>query len=91
MTLWVRSLLVTGDPAEVERALPGHLDQLRALRGEGRLRAAGALADGDGFVEIFAAADRHQAEATLRASPLVDRGLVSWVLRRWDEIDLEAG
>jgi uncharacterized protein YciI len=88
MPCWVRTLLVTGPPEEVRAAREGHLAQLRELARRGRLRAAGELDDGDGFVEIFEADDRREAEAIARASPLVEEGLGSWMLRRWNEIAL---
>ena len=54
----------------------------------GVLRHAGAFAKGEGFLEIFEAEDLHAAEAIARESPLVELGLATWILRRWDELDL---
>ncbi len=88
MGLWVRTLLVTVPPAELEEARSGHIEQLLRLKSEGRLRAAGELGDGDGFLEIFEAADRREAEAIARSSPLVEEGLGTWMLREWKEIPL---
>ncbi|MBZ5639235.1 MAG: YciI family protein [Acidobacteriia bacterium] len=88
MGFWVRTLLVTVPPSELEEALAGHLEHLRRLKSDGRLRAAGELGDGDGFLEIFEAADRREAEAVARSSPLVEDGLATWMLREWEELSL---
>jgi uncharacterized protein YciI len=86
MGLWVRTLLVTAAPAELEAARAGHVEHLRRLHADGRLRAAGELGDGDGFLEIFEAKDRLEAEAIARSSPLVEEGLGTWMLREWAEV-----
>ena len=88
MGLWVRTLLVTAAPAELEAARAGHVEHLRRLRADGRLRAAGELGDGEGFLEIFEAKDRLEAEAIARSSPLVEEGLGTWMLREWAEVRL---
>ncbi len=90
MPLYVRTLLFTGPPAEVRDAIPGHLEHLRALRREGRLRVAGALGDEEGYLDLFEARDRLEAERLARASPLVEEGLAAWMLREWREVDLGA-
>ena len=61
-------------------------EHLRELASAGKLRAAGEFAKGEGFLEIFEAADLHEAEGVARASPLVELGLGTWMLRRWDEL-----
>ena len=86
MPLFVRTLLVTGPVEEVRAATERHVDHLRDLRDRGKLRAAGRLGDEDGFLEIFEAADRKQAEEVARSSPLVEDGLGAWMLRPWEEI-----
>ena len=88
MPLYARTLLVTGPPEEVEAAAERHREHLRALRAEGHLRVAGEFANGDGFLEVFEAADRMEAESIARSSPLVLDGLGTWMLREWVEIDL---
>ncbi len=88
MPLYVRTLLSTASPQEIEAAAGEHRRQLRELRAQGKLRAAGEFHDGDGFLEIFEAADLHEADAIARASPLVAEGLVAWMLREWVETDL---
>ncbi len=88
MSLWVRTLLVTGVPQEVAPVAEQHRDHLRELRAAGKLRAAGEFAHGDGFLEIIEAADRREAETIARASPLVEAGLATWMLREWIELDL---
>ena len=80
-----RLLLVSGSPEDVEVAAQGHAEQLARLRSEGRLRLAGKFANGDGFCEILDVEDRLEAERLTRESPLVERGLVSWILREWNE------
>jgi uncharacterized protein YciI len=42
----------------------------------------------DGFLEIFEAKDRLEAEAIARSSPLVQEGLGTWMLREWVEVGL---
>jgi uncharacterized protein YciI len=86
MGLWVRTLLVTVPPAELDAARSGHIEHLRRLHAEGRIRAAGELGGGDGFLEIFEAKDRLEAEAIARSSPLVEEGLGTWMLREWVEL-----
>jgi uncharacterized protein YciI len=88
MPLYVRTLLITGPADEVDSARRGHEEHLRALRDLGRLRAAGEFAGGDGYLEIFEAADRLEAERTAGASPLVSAGLGAWMLREWIELKL---
>lgn len=87
MPLYVRTLLVTGAPEDVEAAARGHREHLRRLRDEGRLRAAGEFRQGDGFLDIFEAKDLLEAEQTARSSPLVEEGLGAWMLREWTELE----
>ena len=86
MPLWVRTVLVTGPEDEAVPARREHVEHLRRLAAQGRLRAAGEFAKGEGFLEIFEAEDLHAAEAIARASPLVEQGLGTWMLRRWEEL-----
>jgi uncharacterized protein YciI len=88
MPLYVRTLLVTGPAEEVSQASEGHRAHLRRLKDEGRLRAAGAFASDDGYLEIFEAKDRLDAESIARSSPLVEQGLGAWMVREWEELDL---
>jgi uncharacterized protein YciI len=85
MPLYVRTLLVTGPPDEVEVAARGHREHLRDLHVRGKLRAAGEFTSGDGFLEIFEAADLLEAQSIGEASPLVADGLGAWLLREWTE------
>ena len=91
MGTWVRTLLITGDPDEVAPIAEQHRAHLRELNAQGRLRAAGALAPEAGFLEIFEAVERHEAEAIARSSPLIEAGLGTWMLREWLEFDPGAG
>jgi uncharacterized protein YciI len=91
MPLYVRTLLVTGPPDEVEAAADGHRAHLRELHARGKLRVAGRLANGEGFLEIFEARDLHEAQAVGESSPLVAEGLSAWMLREWDELRFEDG
>jgi len=88
MPLWVRTLLVTGPPEQVEPAAERHRRHLAELRDAGKLRVAGEFDNGDGFLDIFEAVDRMEAERIARSSPLVEAGLVSWMLRAWRELDV---
>jgi uncharacterized protein YciI len=88
MPLYTRTVLVTGPPDEVSSAAEKHRTHLRELKKAGRLRAAGEFKNGDGFLEIFEAADLLEAESIARSSPLVEEGLGSWMLREWVELDL---
>lgn len=88
MPLWVRTLLVTAIPDDVQAASEGHRHHLRQLHDEGRLKAAGEFNRGDGFLDIFEAKDLLEAEQIARSSPLVEEGLGTWMLREWTEIDL---
>ena len=88
MPLWVRTVLITATPDDAEPVAERHREHLRELHAAGKLRAAGEFRHGDGFLEILEAADRKEAEAIARSSPLVDEGLATWMLREWLEIDL---
>lgn len=86
MPLYVRTILVSGPPDEVDEARSRHLEHLRELKDEGRLRIAGELAEGEGFVEIYEAADRLEGERVGRSSPLLEEGLGSFMIREWREL-----
>jgi uncharacterized protein YciI len=85
MPLYVRTLLVTGPPEDVEAATRGHREHVRELHERGKLRAAGEFPNGDGFLEIFEARDLHEAQSITGASPLVFEGLGTYLLREWSE------
>lgn len=87
MPFYVRTLLITGSPDEVAAAAEEHRAQIRELHGAGKIRAAGEFANGDGFLEIFDAADRLEAESIARSSPLIEAGWGTWMLREWIELD----
>jgi len=78
-------LHVTARSSEVEPAIQRHREHLRELKESGRLRLSGELEKGDGFVEIFEAVDRREADAVGRASPLIEEGWVAWTLSEWFE------
>ena len=80
-------MLVTGIPDEVEPVARRHREHLRDLYEAGCLRAAGEFKDGDGFLEIFEAADRREAESIASASPLIEAGLATWMVREWQELE----
>lgn len=80
-------MLVTALPEEVDPVARQHREHLRELHEAGRLRAAGEFKDGDGFLEIFEAVDRREAESIANASPLIEAGLATWMLREWTELD----
>lgn len=88
MATWMRTLLVTALPADLDPWIDEHLQHLRELKVQGRLRAAGAFPHGDGYLDLFDAKDLLEAEAIARASPLVTRGLAAWTLREWRELTL---
>ena len=87
MPFYAATLLITGPPEEVESAGAKHEEYLKRLRSRGRLVTAGRLGKGDGYLEIFEADDRLEAEEIARSSPLVEAGLVAWMLREWTELD----
>ena len=88
MPCFVRTILVTGSEADVEPVRREHLAHLERLAAAGKIRAAGAFARGDGYLEIFEAKDLYEAEAIARSSPLVELGLGTWMLREWEELPL---
>ena len=88
MPYFVRTILVTGPEDEVDAARREHVAHLARLADAGKIRAAGAFARGDGYLEIFEAKDLHEAEAIARSSPLVELGLGTWMLREWNETPL---
>ena len=79
----MRLVWVTVSTAEAEAAVERHREQVRKLAAEGRLRVAGEFHERAGFLEVFEAGDRREAEAITRASSLVEEGLGSWLLREW--------
>jgi uncharacterized protein YciI len=83
MPLYVRTILITAPPASVAGPAEGHERQLSELKRRGKLHAAGRLGNGDGYLEIIAAADLLEADEIARASPLIELGLGSWTLRQW--------
>lgn len=89
MALWVRTLLVTGVPAEADPLIELHRRHLRDLHAAGKLRAAGEFPRGDGFLEIFEAVDRREAESIAAESPLIEAGQASWMLREWTELHFD--
>lgn len=88
MSTWVRWIRVTALPDEAAPAMAAHLEHVRQLASQGKIRLAGAFPDGDGFLEILEVEDRLEAEALTRDSPLVALGLAAWILRPWNEIEL---
>lgn len=88
MPLYVRTVLITSVPGDAGPYLEAHRAHLRLLKAQGKLRAAGAFPDDDGFLEIFEARDLVEAEEIARASPLVVEGLGAWMLREWRELAL---
>lgn len=87
MSLWVRTIVVTALPADAAAAIEAHRAHLGSLRRDGRLRAAGAFRDDAGFLDIFEAKDRLEAEAIARSSPIVEEGVGACTLREWREIE----
>jgi len=88
MPLFVRTILVTGPEDEAAPARGEHEAHVARLRAAGKVRAAGRFKRGDGYLEIFEATDLYEAESVARSSPLVERGLGTWMLREWDELPL---
>jgi hypothetical protein len=81
MSLWLRIVFVTGVPDEARELVERHRETVRALAGQGTIRMACELGRGDGFVEIFEARDRREAEDTTRALALIEAGLGPMLLR----------
>jgi uncharacterized protein YciI len=86
MPLFVRTILVTGPEGEVAPARGEHEADVARMRAVGKIRAAGRFKRGDGYLEIFEAQDLYEAESIARSSPLVERGLGTWMLREWEEL-----
>ena len=81
MPLWARQTLITASPLDAEAGIEGHRAHLRELEARGILVLTAEYRHGDGFLEIYEAADLHEAERIARSSPLVEDGLGSWTLR----------
>lgn len=88
MPFYVRTILITGSEEDAGPVREEHVAHLAGLKAEGRIRAAGAFAKGDGYLEIFEAKDLLEAESIARSSPLVALGLGTFMLRQWDETPL---
>ncbi|HKQ61519.1 MAG TPA: YciI family protein [Candidatus Polarisedimenticolaceae bacterium] len=86
MPLYALIVLITVTPEEAAAATAEQHARLRELRAAGRLRGAGEFARGDGFLELFAAADLFEAEELARHNPFVAAGLGSWTLREYREV-----
>ena len=93
MSLFVRTLLVTGPPDEVEPAARRHAEHLRELKRKGKLHTAARFKNGDGFLEIFEAADLREAQVFAAASPLIAEGLATGWSANWttSSADRQAG
>ena len=89
MATYARTLLVLGPPEEVEAASKRHREHLEDLHRRGKLRLAGEFKNGEGFLEIFEAADLREAQAVAESSPLVAEGLGTWMLREWNELEFD--
>jgi uncharacterized protein YciI len=85
MPFYARTILITGTEADAGPVREEHLAHLAELHAAGRIRAAGAFAKGEGYLEIFEAKDLYEAEAIARSSPLVVLGLGTYMLREWNE------
>ncbi|NIL99664.1 MAG: hypothetical protein GTN89_01590 [Acidobacteria bacterium] len=85
MPLYLRLLMVSGPPGEVDAAAKRHAEQFDRLRADGKLRLSGTFVNGDGYFEILEVKDRHEAEQLTRECPLVERGLASVVLREFEQ------
>lgn len=85
MPYYVRTILITGPEDETAPAREEHVAHVAQLAAAGKIRAAGAFARGDGYLEIFEAADLYEAESIARSSPLIVLGLGTWMLREWEE------
>jgi uncharacterized protein YciI len=88
MPYFVRTILITGPEDEAAPARRDHQAHVVRLAAAGKIRAAGAFARGDGYLEIFEADDLLEAETIARSSPLVELGLGTWMLREWEETRL---
>lgn len=88
MPCYARMILITGAEADAGPVRREHVAHLARLKAEGKLRAAGAFAKGEGYLEIFEAKDLLEAESIARSSPLVVLGLGTFMLREWDETPL---
>ena len=86
MPLFVRTILVTGSPGDVDPVRHDHLAHVTGLAAVGKIRAAGSFSRGDGYLEIFEAKDLYEAEEIARSSPLVEQGLGTWMVREWVEL-----
>ena len=81
MSLWLRIVLLTAAPEETRELAERHREAVRALMGAGTIRMSCELGRGDGFVEIFEARDRREAEEATRALPLIEAGFGPTILR----------
>lgn len=87
MPLYLRLILITGPPGEVQAAERAHAEEVERLRTQGKLRASGRLRRDEGFCEVIETADLHEAESLARANPLIAAGLASWILRELDRFE----
>lgn len=88
MPYWIRTIVLTAARSECVAAAAEHEAHLRALGAEGRLRFAGELGAGAGYVDVFEAKDLREAEATAALSPLVAEGLGACTLRPWRDLEV---
>jgi len=87
MRRWARTIRLTVDAGTAAAELEGHREQLERMSAAGVLRHAWILGEEDGFLEILETADRHEAEAWCRESPLLEAGFAAWSLvpaRPWE-------
>ena len=86
--LYVVLSRATAAPAEIERALPQHLEYMIALEKKGAVFASGPLTQegaaprGDGLT-ILRAASAEEARRIAEADPFVAEGLRTFEVREW--------
>ncbi|MEK2493610.1 YciI family protein [Kitasatospora purpeofusca] len=89
--MWIVELLFSSVDPVLHAARLGarqaHRDSLAALAADGRLLAAGPLADGSGAVLVFDVSDRSAVEALVQADPYFGLPAVEIVsVREWSPV-----
>ena len=87
MPFYMRTVLVTGTPDELEKVVEERRRHIAGLRAEGKIRISGEFVRGDGFVEIFEAVDLLDADRMARSDPLVEAGLATWMIRELEQLE----
>jgi uncharacterized protein YciI len=88
--LFVNYCIYVQDPAAVSAIRPSHREYIARLSDEGKIVAAGPLADGTGGLFIYSAKDEEEARTLAKQDPYSTMGaLASSTLICWTPVNVK--